>query len=161
MKNATLAAIAAAMLACAAPALAAGSLTTQDYIEIEQLYAAYNMAIDSGDAKAWAATFTPDGSFNRFTGKEALEGFINQWRDKMNGGGRRHFNSNLRIVPSAEGANGSVYLMLVDVNAKTFTTASYADTLVKTAEGWRFKTRVTKADAPPAAAAPAPAAPKP
>ena len=55
----------------------AEELSAQDYIDIEQLYATYNHAIDSGDADAWAATFTPDGSFNtRFTGKEGLVGFI-------------------------------------------------------------------------------------
>ena len=77
--------------AAAGSAAHAADLTTQDYIEIEQLYATYNHAIDSGDAEAWAATFTPDGSFNtRFTGKEGLVGFIKMWREKMDGANRRH-----------------------------------------------------------------------
>ena len=29
-------------------------LTTQDYIDIQQLYARYNMAIDTGDGEGWA-----------------------------------------------------------------------------------------------------------
>jgi len=37
------------------------------------------------------------------------------------------------------------------------TTGMYADTLVKTKMGWRFKTRVVKGDAPPVAATPIPA----
>ena len=146
-------------LAVAGSAANAADLTTQDYIEIEQLYATYNHAIDSGDAEAWAATFTPDGSFNtRFTGKEGLMGFIKLWREKMNGANRRHWNSNLRITPSAEGANGTVMLMLLDVSTKPPSIAStgmYTDVLVKTPNGWRFKTRVVKGDAPPATAAPA------
>ena len=146
-------------LAVAAPAASAADLTTQDYIDIEQLYATYNHAIDSGDAEAWAATFTPDGTFNtRFTGKEGLMGFIKMWREKMNGANRRHWNSNLRITPSAEGANGTVMLMLLDVSTKPPSIAStgmYTDVLVKTANGWRFKTRQVKGDAPPVAAAPA------
>ena len=36
-----------------------GKLTTQDYIDIQQLYARYNMSIDTGDGEAWAGTFTP------------------------------------------------------------------------------------------------------
>src|SRR5262245_54214763 len=92
---------------------AADGLTTQDYIDIEQLYATYNHAIDSGDAEGWAATFTPDGSFNKFVGHDALVGFIQQWKEKMNGGNRRHLNTNLRITPSKDGANGAVFLMLV------------------------------------------------
>ena len=137
-----------------APAQAA-DLTTQDYVEIEQLYATYNHAIDSGDAEGWAATFTPDGTFNaRFTGHDGLVGFIKTWREKMNGANRRHWNSNLRITPAAEGASGTVLLMLLDVGtqpASIVMTGQYTDSLVKTAGGWRFKTRQVKNDAPPAA----------
>ena len=137
----------------------AEGLGTQDYIDIEQLYATYNHAIDSGDGEAWAATFTPDGTFNTFTGHDQLVGFIQRWKEKMNGGNRRHWNTNLRIVPSKEGASASVFLMLVDVSTKSIVaTGMYNDTLVKTASGWRFKSRATKMDAA-APAAPA-AAPK-
>jgi hypothetical protein len=79
----------------------------------------------------------------------ALVGFIHQWRDKMGGSSRRHWNTNLRIVGTPEGASGSVYLMLVDVSTKPvsiFSTGIYADVLVKTAEGWRFKSRQIKND---------------
>ena len=96
----------------------ADGLSTQDYIDIEQLYATYNHAIDSGDGEAWAATFTPDGTFNKFAGHDQLVGFIQQWKEKMNGGNRRHWNTNLRILPSKDGASASVFLMLVDVSTK-------------------------------------------
>ena len=130
----------------------ADGLNTQDYIDIEQLYATYNHAIDAGDGEAWAGTFTPDGTFNKFTGHDQLVGFIQQWKEKMNGGNRRHWNTNLRIVPSKDGASASVFLMLVDVTTKSIiATGMYDDTLVKTASGWRFKTRQTKMDAAPPA----------
>jgi hypothetical protein len=134
----------------------ADGLGPQDYIEIEQLYATYNHAIDSGDGEAWAGTFTPDGTFNKFVGHDQLVGFIQQWKEKMNGGNRRHWNTNLRILPSKDGASASVFLMLVDVSTKSIVaTGMYNDTLVKTANGWRFKPRATIWDAaPPAAAAP-------
>lgn len=132
----------------------AAELTTQDYIDIQQLYARYNHAIDSGDAEGWAATFTPDGVFNqRFAGREGLLGFMKQWKEKMNGANRRHWNSNLLITPAAEGANGKVMLMLLDVGTKPpsiVMTGQYTDVLVKTAEGWRFKSRDVKNDAAPA-----------
>lgn len=144
-------AMAIVALAVAGAAAHAADLTTQDYIDIEQLYATYNHAIDAGDGEAWAATFTPDGTFNRFTGKEALVGFIQTWREKMNGANRRHWNTNLRITPSAEGANGTVMLMLLDVGTKPpsiVSTGMYTDVLVKTPNGWRFKNRQVKGDAP-------------
>ncbi len=135
-------------------------LSADDYVEIQQLYARYNNAIDSGDAEGYAATFTPDGVFNNFNGHDALVGFIKAWREKMGGANRRHWNTNLLITPTAEGASGSVYLFLMDVSTRpptVATAAKYDDQLVKTADGWRFKKRTTKADGPPPAA---PAAPK-
>jgi hypothetical protein len=145
------------------PALAADKLTMQDYVEIQQLYAKYNLAIDSGEAEVWADTFTPDGVFNkRFAGREALIGFIKLWREKMNGATRRHWNSNMNLVATPEGATGSVYLMLMNVGttpASVLSTGMYADVLVKTPAGWRFKSRVVNGDvpAPAPAATPAPA----
>jgi actinorhodin biosynthesis protein ActVIA len=141
----------------------ADGLSTQDYVDIEQLYATYNHAIDSGDAEGWAGTFTPDGTFNKYTGHDQLVGFIEGWK-KNNGANRRHWNTNLRIQPSKDGASASVFLMLVDVTTKSIiATGMYNDTLVKTAGGWRFKTRATKMDAatPPPAPPSPPSAPTP
>jgi hypothetical protein len=137
----------------------ADGLSTQDYIDIEQLYATYNHAIDSGDAEGWAGTFTPDGTFNKFAGRDALVGFIQQWQEKMNGANRRHWNTNLSIRPSTDGASATVMLMLVDVSTKSIVATVFnTHTLVNTATGGRIKPRATKLDA---AAPPAPAsAPK-
>jgi hypothetical protein len=136
-----------------------GSLTGDDYIEIQQLYVTYNNAIDSGDAEGYAATFTPDGVFNTFNGHDALVGFIHTWRDTMKGANIRHWNTNLAIAGTPEGAKGSVYLLLVDVSVRPpaiTAAAKYEDQLVKTPQGWRFKKRVTKAEGAPPAAAPKP-----
>jgi len=133
-----------------------------DYVEIQQLYARYNVAIDSGDGEGWAATFIPEGVFNTFNGHDALVGFIKTWRERMNGGNMRHWNSNLVITPAPGGATGTVYLLLVNVGVRPpviAQAATYQDELVKTAQGWRFKKRTTKAEGPPAAPAAAP--PKP
>lgn len=129
-----------------------GSLTAQDYAEIQQLYARYNHIIDSGDIEGYVGLYTPDGSFNNFSGQEALRTFMKN----RNGGTRRHWNTNLVITPTPEGAKGAVYLMFVDVGMKppAITSAGrYEDSLVKTAQGWRFKKRQTFPD-PPAVAAP-------
>lgn len=143
------------------------TLSPQDYQEIEQLYARYNVAIDTGDAEGYAATFTPDGVFNNFTGHDALVGFVKAWRDRLNGANRRHWNTNLLISGDGQTATGSVYLMLLDVSTKPVSiaaVATYTDSLVKTAGGWRFAKRATHSDGPPAGTAPPasapPAAPK-
>ena len=70
----------------------------------------------------------------------------------MKGGDRRHWNTNLLITPTAEGANGSVYLLLVDVSVRPpaiAAAAMYDDQLVKTPQGWRFKSRIVHADPGP------------
>jgi hypothetical protein len=89
-------------------------LAASDYTEIQQLYARYNQAIDKGDADAWADTFTADGKFLNYEGREALKIFINSWRTnpQMNGPARRHFSADLVITPSADGATGVVSAML-------------------------------------------------
>ncbi len=129
-------------------------LSAQDYIDIQQLYARYALLIDTGDAEGWADTFTPDGVFNNASrGRDALVQFVHNWRDKRRGASLRHWNSNLVITGSTDGANGSVYMQLLDISTKLPTpTASYRyeDALVKTAAGWRFKTRVLHRDTAPA-----------
>src|SRR5262249_32590529 len=97
-------------------------LTTQDYNEIQQLYARYNLAIDTGNGEAWAATFTPDGVFNNTNkGHDALVQFIKDWREKRDGANRRHLNSNMVLTPTPDGANGSIYLLLLNVAARPAT----------------------------------------
>jgi hypothetical protein len=133
-------------------------LTAQDLVDIQQLYAKYNWSLDSGDAEGYASTFTPDGVFNNNVGHDAIVKFANGFHTGM-GSHVKHWNTNLMITPSAEGASGQVYLVLVDFGTKPAsiaTSANYSDELVKTPQGWRFKKRATKGDVAPAAA-PAPA----
>jgi uncharacterized protein (TIGR02246 family) len=162
MKKILLSALAAGIMFAGTCAAASG-LSAQDYFEIQQLYARYNIAIDNGDAEGWAATFTPDGVFNTFSGHDALVGFIKTWREKLNGATRKHWNNNLQITGTSREATASVYLILVDFSTKPpsiLTTATYTDSLVKTKDGWRFTKRTTKSDsAPPAPSAPAASTP--
>jgi hypothetical protein len=134
----------------------AGKLTSDDLVEIQQLYARYNWTLDSGDAEGYASTFTPDGVFNNNVGHDAIVKFANGFHAGI-GAHLHHWNTNLMILPSAEGATGQVYLVLVDFATKPasiFTSATYSDELVKTAQGWRFKKRATKTDVAPAPAPP-------
>ncbi len=129
------------------------ALTADDFVEIQQLYAKYNWTLDAGDSEGYASTFTPDGAFNANVGHDAIVKFADGFRAGL-GARVRHWNTNLMIMPTATGASGQVYLVLVDFSTKPatiVTSASYTDELVKTAQGWRFKKRATKGDvvAPP------------
>src|SRR4051812_19946773 len=136
---------------------ASKSFSAQDFVDIQALYAKYNWALDSGDSQGYANTFTPDGVFNTNNGHDAIVKFADGFHAGV-GAHLKHWNTNLMITPSATGATGQVYLVLVDYATKPasiFTSANYADELVKTAQGWRFKKRQTKGDVAP------PATPKP
>jgi len=126
-------------------AASAGTLTTQDYIDIEQNYARYYQTMDAGDLERWADTFTDDGNFNGAAGRAGLI----ESRRQIDPSKARHFVSNLVIAPTAEGAKGSVYVFVVDrqeVPLKIRSYSRYDDTLVKTSKGWRFKVRMRSSD---------------
>lgn len=146
-------ALLAMMAAVASPSLLAAELTPADYTAIQQLYARYNTTIDRGDAAGWAETFVPDGTFMTFKGTDALKGFVNNWHSGQ-GASQRHFSADLVITPTADGATGTVSTMLVSVAnpASIAGYVTYSDVLVKTAAGWRFKSRTLKPERAPAAA---------
>ncbi len=144
------------VLAIAVPASAQmAALTTQDYIEIQELYARYNHAMDLGigAGQGVADTFTEDGVLNKTTvGRQAIA----ELSRRAGGGPRRHITTSLVLTPGADSVKGQAYYFLVDASSKEFNLVQggqYDDTIVKTAKGWRFKTRQT---IPVAQAAPAP-----
>lgn len=130
-----------------------GTLTSQDHDEIRQLYARYAHTIDTGDAEGWADTFTADGVFGNAHGRDALVAFVEtvyQQNQKL-GRQSRHWNNQILIEPTAEGAHGSCYLVLYNTGVnppEVRLTGVYRDVLVKTADGWRFKERVVERDGP-------------
>src|SRR5216110_2356964 len=116
---------------------AGGKLTSDDLVEIQQLYARYNWTLDAGDAEGYASTFVPDGVFNNNVGHDAIVKFANTFHTGV-GAHLHHWNTNLMILPTADGASGQVYLVLVDFANKPATiatSATYSDELVKTAQG--------------------------
>ena len=128
------------------------TLPTEDALAIQQLYARYNHAIDSGKGDAWAACFTADGTFSsasgNFAGTEQLAGFGTAFALRLKA---RHWTNNLVIEPTAGGASGSCYLMLlrlgnVEKPTSILTTAIYTDTLTKSAGEWKFATRSVAGD---------------
>lgn len=131
----------AVSLGAVTPALAE-ELTAEDHAQIHQLYARYVQAIDFGEAVAWADTFTPDGSFgDSVTGRDALIAFAEEYHEE-NGDAPRHWYGALVLTPTAEGAEGRCYAVTFNSRTQSLMwTGTYRDTLVKTADGWRFSQR--------------------
>lgn len=145
----------------AQPAAPPGELTAQDYIEIQQLVARYARAIDtcSNNGYDYADLFTPDGAFvAMFNGEPAA---VIEGRERLaevSGGGTRgcenvpwieegvrHLYANHIITPTAEGASGTVDMLMIGLGGdpnKIEYDGYYEDTYVRTPDGWRFKRRV-------------------
>ena len=149
MKRTIISAVIAGVLAVASSSAAqSGSLSADDYIEIQQLYAKYAHTLDLGDAQGWADTFAPDGVFGESQGHDQLKAFAEGFMASFEGAAR-HWNTQVVITPTAEGAHGSCYLLLVDPRTQPYTIMAagiYQDTVVKTSAGWRFQERVFNPD---------------
>ena len=130
------------------------SLSTDDLIEIQHLYARYNTAIDTGDGKGFGACFIEDGHFDSGIGvnigREDIGGFAVQTHTNMPG--MRHNSTNIVLdgesTADSGTAQGSAFLIgyLTDGGYKVIVTGRYHDELTKTNAGWRFTKRVLKAD---------------
>jgi len=149
------------------------ALSTLDHIEIQQLVRKYAWAVDSGDnyGYAYADLFTPDGVFVGMN-QDGPTGRTYQGRDELatiaRGGTRgpghqSNFTMNHVITPTADGAAGRVYVVVLDVGVVGKPNGvnhggHYEDVYQKTVVGWRFKKRTyheSKVDVWPASA-PAP-----
>ena len=134
---------------------ASGGLTAQDYADIQQLYWRYNHGADFGDADLYASVFTDDAVLRssdgqEHIGKDEITGFISRSLAGRTGDtGRRHWNNSWRITPSAEGARGSTYWLLLGVSTGQPTNSRsgyYEDVYAKTSDGWLIKSRTIFGD---------------
>jgi hypothetical protein len=141
------------------------TLTGTDYAEIERLSAQYSHAIDTcaDDGYAYADLYTPDGTFVDMWSQPAIDAGGQKWqgREKLReissganvtgaacssprfNGSVSHLILSLVITPTPEGAAGNSYMIELggrDPNRIT-RMGNYEDVYVKTASGWRFKTR--------------------
>jgi hypothetical protein len=139
------------------------SLTALDYQEIIQLTNKYAYGIDtcSNNGYDYADVFTPDGIFiDKMTddgvkqggrvlakGREALATLIGGGskgcKTKLVWTGWSHIMTNHVITPSPEGATGRIYLLQMGIKGPGSIErhGGYEDVYVKTAMGWRIKSR--------------------
>ncbi len=127
------------------------ALDAADKMEILELAARYNHAIDFGDGEAWAGTFTEDGVFNGgpqpVTGHVALAQFVAGFGQQMNGA--RHWTNNHIVDGDGDSATHSCYLNLVQTKdgGSSIITGIYNDKLAKVDGQWRFTERNVTPDA--------------
>ena len=152
--------VTAPALRAQSPAAAPRELTALDYIQIQQLVARYARAIDtcSNNGYDYADLFTPDGAFiPMINGKPGAKIQGRERLAEVSGGGSRgcknvgwieqgvqHLYVNHIITPTADGATGTVDMLMIGLGGdpnKIESDGYYEDVYVKTAQGWRFKQR--------------------
>ena len=140
-------------------------LTALDYIQIQQLVAKYAEYIDtcSNNGYDYADLFTSDGYFAPFQngqigrksqGREALARVSGGGPNGCTGAGWikqgvKHIYVNHIINPTPEGASGQVNMLMIGLGGdknRIEHDGAYYDTYEKTAQGWRFKSRIHHAN---------------
>jgi len=134
------------------------SLTTQDYIDIQQLIARYAVAIDecTNNGYDYAALYTADGWFGasrngtlgtKYQGRdrlaEAARGSMKTC-DEVPWKGIKHMYVNHVITAAAEGATGRIDLIAIGLDGdphKVEHQGHYEDVYARTRDGWLFKSR--------------------
>ena len=125
------------------------ALSGADIAEIQQLHARYNQGWDFRDVDLYLSAYTDDAVFTTgagepFAGKKAIKGYLTDGFTKGASAEVTHNNTSVLITPSAEGAKGRVYWYTINVLSRPPAIEGagyYEDTYVKTADGWRMKSR--------------------
>src|SRR4029078_1240086 len=79
----------------------------EDRVAIEDLYADYVWALDSGNVDAFLQLFTADGVFgdtagNRYKGHDAIRGYVSGLAARPEFRGRQHIISSLRFAADGD-----------------------------------------------------------
>lgn len=126
-------------------------LSGADLAEIQQLSSQYSQGSDSGNADMWINVFAEDGIFRiadygEWIGREQITEYRTEtFAPRPDGYNYRHWNSSWVILPDGNGgATGRVYWIGFDPGAEPLVITDsgiYEDTYVRTADGWRIKSR--------------------
>jgi hypothetical protein len=132
-------------------------LPVEDQLDIQSLYALYNLASDAADVVAYADCFTEDGEMLSpevgidVRGRAALK--AHKERDKANRGGRyrRHWNGNLHLALLEDGrVRGRCYLIAYNGAPGDLPAIAdcglYDDLLVRVDGAWKFARRTLTMD---------------
>jgi SnoaL-like domain len=132
------------------------TLTTEDRLQIQDLVSAYAWALDTGDVQGFVDCFASNGALiwdafeepDRWDGSEALRAFATGIQSRPESAGRQHHVSNLRVVGSDAGAQGSCYVTVTlreaDGTVRTHVAGYYEDTYCLEEGRWHIATRTIR-----------------
>jgi len=131
------------------------------YVELQRLYAVQAHAIDAGDARGWAETFTSEGSFEspttngRIAGSAELATFAARYAPDRQSTRFRHWMNQLEAYREPDGSvtalSYGALLGFEDGESPTvLRTSLHRDRLERTERGWRIVSRLIEPDVSPA-----------
>ncbi len=113
-------------------------MSTDDLVEIHQLLARYAVTITRGDIDGLLEVFTPDGSYSAFGDTYSLEEFPALVAAAPKG---LFLTGTAVIELSGETGTGTQPLCFIDHATHEMRIGYYNDTYLRTAGGWRLRTR--------------------
>jgi len=109
-----------------------------DIVEIQQLLAKYAVTITQQDIDGLLEVFTPDGTYSAFGETYALERFP----VLVDAAPKGLFLTGTALVDiDGDTASGTQPLCFIDQASHDMRIGYYRDTYLRTADGWRLKTR--------------------
>jgi hypothetical protein len=114
------------------------STRTADIVEIQQLLAKYAVTITKEDIDGLLEVFTPDGTYSAFGDTYTLDKFP----ELVAAAPKGLFLTGTALVDlDGDAATGTQPLCFIDHATHDMRIGYYRDTYVRTADGWRLRTR--------------------
>jgi hypothetical protein len=113
---------------------------TDDIVEIQQLLAKYAVTITQGDIEGLVSVFTSDGTYSAFGETYALERFP----VLVDAAPKGLFMTGTALVDldlDGDTGTGTQPLCFIEHSQHDMRIGYYRDSYVRTADGWRLKTR--------------------
>jgi hypothetical protein len=111
---------------------------TEDLVEIQQLLARYAVTITQQDIDGLVKVFTPDGTYSAFGETYSLDRFP----VLVDAAPKGLFMTATPVIElNGDSASGTQPLCFIDHATHDMRIGYYNDTYVRTADGWRPKTR--------------------
>lgn len=135
---------------------AAGPLTTEDRIAINDLLAEYAWALDTGDVDALVACFTPDAVVieevfedpDRWEGHKNIRRFAEHFRNVPNFPGRQHHLTQSMVKGDSERCSVRSFALVTECQGEPPYVIRFAgywdDQLAKVAGRWLFTERIIR-----------------
>ncbi len=109
-----------------------------DLLDIQQLLAKYAVTITHGDIEGVVSVFTPDGTYSAFGDTYTLDLFP----ELVAAAPKGLFLTGTPVLDiDGDTASGTQPLCFIDHSTHDMRIGYYSDTLVRTEEGWRLRTR--------------------